>query len=211
MGRLPDVITSAERRAVQAAARLLAGGGVVVYPTETLYALGVDACNPRALQRLIALKAREPGKPIAVLVSDQSMLREIADEVSGGADALMRRFWPGPLTIVLRARPTVSEVLTAGSGGIGVRVSSHPLAAELVRRLGRPVTAPSANPAGRRPPACVEDARAYFGARVDDYLAGGRLPGEPPSTVVDMRDDLRIIRAGAVSADALRACLHEAA
>jgi len=211
MGRLPDLITGAERRAVRAAARLLAAGGVVVYPTETLYALGVDACNAPALQRLIALKAREPGKPIAVLVSERSMVHEIVEEVSGGAAALMRRFWPGPLTIVLRARPTVSEMLTAESGGIGVRLSSHPLATELVRLLGRPVTAPSANPAGSRPPACVEDARAYFGARVEDYLDGGRLPGEPPSTVVDMRDDLRIIRAGAVPADALRACLHEAA
>ncbi len=190
-----------ERDAVAAAAQVLARGGIVVYPTETLYALGADAFHAAALQRLVDLKVRQAGKPIAVLVSDLDMVTAIAAEIPPRAHTLMRRFWPGPLTLVLRAHPHLSALLTGDGTGIGVRLSSHPLATALVRALGHPVTAPSANPAGMRPPATVEEARSYFGAQVDCYLDGGSLPGEPASTVVDIRDGFKLIRAGAVSAD----------
>jgi len=200
---MPDSSNSAS--AVDAAARVLAAGGIVVYPTETLYGLGADAGNEAALQRLVELKGREVGKPIAVLISDTQMVADVAQEIPAPAADLMRRFWPGPLTIVLQARPGVSRVLTGGGDSIGVRASSHPIAMALVRRLGRPLTAPSANPAGLRPPTRCEEARAYFGARVDYYLDGGCLPGEPASTVVDARpalrgQALRVIRDGAVPA-----------
>jgi len=109
---------------------------------------------------------------------------------------------------VLRARAAVSPVLTGGDDGIGVRLSSHPAATALVRALGRPVTAPSANPAGRPPPVCLDQARAYFGARVEYYLDGGRLRGEPASTVVDVRNGLAIIRQGAVPTEEIRAALR---
>ena len=196
---MPDSSNNAS--VVDAAAHALAAGGIVVYPTETLYGLGADAWNAAALQRLVELKGREVGKPIAVLISDTQMLEDLVEEVSERAAELMRRFWPGPLTIVLRARTSVSRVLTGGSDGIGVRVSSHPTATGLVRALGRPVTAPSANPARMRPPTRVDEARAYFGTQVDFYLDAGTLPGEPASTVVDARDDVRVIRDGAVPAD----------
>jgi len=193
--------------ALATAARVLAAGGIVVYPTETLYALGADACNPAALQRLIELKGREVGKPVAVLVGSIAMLRELAAEIPPEAEVLMRRFWPGPLTLVLRARASVAPVLTGGGDGIGVRLSSHRLATALVRALGRPVTAPSANLAGMQPPVRVDEARAYFDTRVDYYLDGGRLHGEPASTVVDVRAGLEVIRLGAVALDELCAAL----
>ncbi len=198
-----------DHEAIRAVARVLADGGLVVYPTETLYALGVDAQNPAALQRLVEVKVRELGKPIAVLISDTAMLRDLAAEIPPDAETLMRRFWPGPLTLVLRARPSVSSVLTGGGAGIGVRLSSHPIAMSLVRALGRPATAPSANPAGMRAPTTIDEARAYFGARVDAYVDGGRLPGEPASTVVDVRAKLKVIREGAVAAADLRASLQQ--
>ncbi|MFQ5666081.1 MAG: L-threonylcarbamoyladenylate synthase [Candidatus Binatia bacterium] len=199
-----------DSESIHAAARVLAAGGSVVYPTETLYALGVDALNPRALERLVGLKVRTPGKPIAVLISDTSMLHDLVDEVPSYAAVLMRRFWPGPLTLVLRGRPSLSPLLTGGGNGIGVRLSSHATAISLVRTLGRPVTAPSANPAGLRPPTCIEEARTYFGSRVEYYLDGGRVRGEPASTVVDARGQLVVIREGAVTAAALRASLRSA-
>jgi len=194
-----------ETRAIAGAADVLRRGGVVVYPTETLYGLGVDATNPLALGRLVVLKGREPGKPISVLVADETMLSELAAEVSPLARRLVRRFWPGPLTLVLPARPGVSDLLTGGTGTIGVRVSSHPVATALVVAVSRPVTSPSANPAGCAPPVTVDDARGYFGTTVDAYLDAGRLPGEPASTVVDVRDGLRVVREGAVPAAVLRA------
>lgn len=191
------------------AVRTLAHGGVVVYPTETLYGLGVDASNAAALRRLVALKGREPGKPILVLIGDVTMLAHLAADVPSAARRLMRRFWPGPLTIVLRARPDVSPVLTGGSGTIGVRLSSHPTARALPQQLGRPITAPSANPSGQAPPRSVEDARRYFGSAVDCYVDGGELHGVP-STVVDVRGVAQIIRPGAVSAADIHATLFEA-
>jgi L-threonylcarbamoyladenylate synthase len=193
---------------VARAARVLADGGIVVYPTETLYALGADACNAAALRRLIELKVRAAGKPVAVLIDGPDMLRGLAAEISPEAEALMRRFWPGPLTLVLRARSSVSPVLTGAGDGIGVRRSSHPLATALVRALGRPVTAPSANPAGMPPPVRVEQAQAYFDTHVDYYINGGRLSGEPASTVVDVRAGLEVIRPGAVPTEELYAALR---
>jgi len=194
-----------ETQAIAAAAGALRHGGVVVYPTETLYGLGVDATNPTALARLVALKGREPGKPISVLVTDETMLSGLAAEVSPLARRLVRRFWPGPLTLVLPARADVSDLLTGGTGTIGVRVSSHPVATALVVAVDRPVTSPSANPSGCTPPVTIDDARGYFGTTVDAYLDAGRLSGEPASTVVDVRNGLHVLREGAVPAALLRA------
>jgi L-threonylcarbamoyladenylate synthase len=194
--------------AIAAAVHVLTAGGIIVYPTETVYGLGADACSPAALARLVALKVREPGKPISVLVSDTEMLADLVRDVPPLATALMQHYWPGPLTLVLRARAGVSSVLTGDDGGIGVRLSSHPIATALVRALGRPITTPSANPSRQRPPIEVSEARVYFGARVECYLDGGRLHGEPASTVVDLRGEWKVIREGAVSRAALLAALR---
>jgi L-threonylcarbamoyladenylate synthase len=193
--------------ALAAAAQVLIAGGLVVYPTETVYGLGADASNATALERLVGLKGRAPGQPISVLIADLDMLPSLVDHVPTAAMTLMRHFWPGPLTIVLEARPGLRAPLTAGTGTIGVRVSSHALATALVRACGRPITTPSANPAGCRPPTRVDEARAYFGTNVDVYLDGGVLTGEPPSTVVDVRTTVRVLRAGAVSTAAIRQAL----
>jgi L-threonylcarbamoyladenylate synthase len=194
---------------VQRAVEALRCGGVVVYPTETLYGLGVDATDERALGRLVDLKGREEGKPISVLVGDRAMLDTIAAEVPVAAERLMRRFWPGPLTIAVPARPGVSRRLTAGGGTIGVRCSSHPLAAALVAGLGRPLTAPSANPAGAPPPRTVAEARRYFGDAIDAWVDGGVLPGGVGSTVVDAANEIEIIREGAIPAAEIKAALRE--
>lgn len=170
----------------------------MVYPTETLYGLGVDVLNPAALERLLQLKVREAGKPVSVLVGDRRMLDDLVADVSSEAEALIERFWPGPLTLVFAARDDVPLGLTGGSGTIGARISSDPTARALTMALGRPLTAPSANPAGMKPPMRIEEARAYFGDAIDFYLDGGDLPGEPASTVVDVRQGLRLLRAGAI-------------
>jgi L-threonylcarbamoyladenylate synthase len=203
--------SDADRARLAPALRALVRGRLVVYPTETLYGLGADALDDAALQRLVALKGREAGKPIAVLVSDERMLEMVVAEVSPLARRLMQRFWPGPLTLVLAARSSVSNLLTGGSGGIGVRVSSHPLAIALVRALGRPLTAPSANPAGRPGAVTIAAARAYFGDGVAAYLDAGQLAGEPASTVVDMRQRPRPLREGAVALAELREVMGEEA
>lgn len=201
---MPDCRSSVPDEQIELAAEVLRRGEAVVYPTETLYGLGVDALNPQALERLLRLKVRQAGKPTSVLVRDRDMLADLVDAIPAAADQLMQRFWPGPLTLVLAAKASVPQGLTAGTASIGVRISSHPVAQALVTALGRPLTAPSANPAGERPPTRIEYARDYFGEEVSLYLDAGDLPAEPPSTIVDVRDGLRLLRAGAIDFEDVR-------
>jgi L-threonylcarbamoyladenylate synthase len=203
---------SPNSEALEAGALALEAGALVVYPTETLYGLGADALNQAALRKLAALKVRDDRTPISVLVSSLEMVGRLAVGVGPRARRLMERFWPGPLTLVLPARAEVSSILTGGTGTIGVRLSSHPMATALVMRLGRPISTPSANPGGGKPAITVAEARAYFGDRIALYLDGGTLPGGPGSTVADVTgDDLRIVREGAIGSAALHAALTDAA
>jgi L-threonylcarbamoyladenylate synthase len=173
-----------------------------------VYGLGADARSARAVDRLVAVRGRDPGKPILVLVRDLAMAATMAT-VSDTARRLAARFWPGPLTLVLPARAGLPASLTAGTGTIGIRVPGHAIAAALVGGLGAPVTAPSANPPGADAPRRLVEARAYFGDGAAVYVDGGELPGGG-STVATLADDeLRVLRAGPVSEAALRAALAE--
>jgi len=194
---------------VAGAAAVLASGGLVVFPTESVYGLGVDAASVDAVDRLLAVRGREPGKPILVLVSEMAMVRAIAAEIPPAAARLAARLWPGPLTLVLPARPEVPGGLTAGTGTIGVRLPGHATARALVAALGRPVTAPSANPRGRRPATTVDEAVAYFGDRVGAYVDGGRLAGGASSVVAIEDGRIRVLRAGLVDEATIHRALEE--
>lgn len=200
----------AESEALAHAVRIVRAGGLVVYPTETLYGLGADASSPAALRRLATLKGRDAAKPISVLVASRAMLDEVADGVDARAQRLIERFWPGPLTLVLPARHGLPSVLTGGRGTIGVRISSHPLARALVEALGRPLTATSANPGGEPAPVVIDEARRSLGQGIDAWLDGGRLPGGAGSTVLDVTvTPPRVVREGAVPLAAIEAALRE--
>jgi L-threonylcarbamoyladenylate synthase len=180
-----------------------------VFPTETVYGLGADATSPAAVDRLYEIRGREPGKPILVLSADLAMAETVAAEVSPAARRLAACFWPGPLTLVLPARPELPGPLTAGTGTIGVRVPGHAAACTLVARLGRPVTGPSANPPGAPPPRDVATARAYFGERVAVYVDEGTLPGGA-STVVRLDGERPVVlRPGPITPAALAAALED--
>jgi L-threonylcarbamoyladenylate synthase len=180
------------------AARALTRGGVIAFPTETFYGLGAAALDAAAVDRLLALKGRPAGKPILLLVDSLAMAETVA-EVSAAARALMARHWPGPLTLVLRARAHVPEGITAGTGTVGVRMSPHRVAHGMVTALGAPVTAPSANPDGLPPPVTAAEVLQYFATGVDLVVDGGPTSGGAPSTVLDVTvDPPRVLRAGAV-------------
>jgi len=156
----------------------------------------------------VAVRGRDEGKPILVLVADVAMAETVARELSPAARRLAERFWPGPLTLVVPARSGLPRALTAGGDTIGVRVPGHAVAAELVAGLGRPVTAPSANPPGAVPPRRLGDARAYFGDRVAAYVDGGELPGGASTVAAVDGDRVRVVRPGPVSEAALHAALE---
>ncbi len=193
----------AEDRASEAVARAVEAmrrGDAIVYPTETFYALGVDFGAPGALDHLFALKAREPDKPIALIAADLAMAFSVAREVPPAARRLAEKFWPGPLTLVLPADPALPAALVGPDGGVGVRVSPHPVARALAAALGHSITATSANLAGAPPARTLAEARAAFGDRVAAYLDGGAMAAAAPSTMVGFDGPrIRIIRAGAIA------------
>jgi L-threonylcarbamoyladenylate synthase len=187
-----------------AALTALKRGEVIVFPTETLYGLGADALNFSAVEKVFQLKDRDPDNPFPVLVADRAMLDSLVVEISPLAESLMTRFWPGPLTLVLPARAEIPRPLVNRQGGIGVRLSSQPIATELVRLLGRPLTATSANPSGQPGARTVAQAKSYFAGKIDIYLDGGELNSPTGSTVAAIeKDKLRIIRAGEISREVL--------
>jgi L-threonylcarbamoyladenylate synthase len=171
----------------------------VAFPTETFYGLGADALDAAAVARVFRAKGRPPDKPLLVLVDSVGMAERLVAELPARARALMARYWPGPLTLVLRAGPEVPPALTAGTGTIGVRLSSHAVARALVTAATRPVTAPSANPHGAPSPRTADEVLAGLPG-IDLVLDGGATPGGPPSTLLDMtRTPPVVLRPGAVT------------
>jgi len=183
-------------------------GEVIVFPTETLYGLGADALNFTAVDKIFQLKGRDPNNPFPVLVSDRSMLNSLVENISPLAERLVERFWPGPLTLVLPARNDIPRPLVNSTGGVGVRISSQPIAREIVKMLGRPLTATSANPSGQPGAHTVAQARAYFSGKIDIFVDGGELASRTGSTVAAVADNkIKIIRAGEIAKSELEMAL----
>ena len=178
---------------------LLLAGGLVALPTETFYALAAYPFEEKSLVRLFSLKARPPAKPLLVLVSAPEMLPQVAGDVPEAGVRLMARFWPGPLTLILPARPGLPALLTGGTGTIGVRQSRQPVTSRLVASLGFPVTGTSANRSWEPPLSDAREVARELGAGVDLILDAGPCPGGLASTIVDITAvPPRLVRAGAV-------------
>lgn len=189
---------------IRQAVDILKKGGICAYPTETFYGLGVDVTSEPAIKRLFDVKRRDYGNPVAVIVADREMLATIVDDIPEKAKALMDVFWPGPLTILYRTNAKISRQLTTNTGKIGIRVSSHPIAAALTRELGRPLTTTSANLSGFPPSLNVRHLKSYFGGKIDAIIDSGDLMPSGGSTVVDVTEDkLAVIREGVIKADVL--------
>ncbi|MDH3330161.1 MAG: L-threonylcarbamoyladenylate synthase [Desulfobulbaceae bacterium] len=181
------------------AAEVIRKGGVVAFPTETYYGLAVDPLNGKALQKLFKIKDRPALKPVLLLIADRSQLGRVTTSVPELAARLMDRFWPGPLTLVLPARPELSSLVTGNTGTVGVRLSPHPVAAALLKACGIPLTATSANRSGEAPAVTAEDVRAIFGSQIDFVLDGGKTPGKLGSTLVGFKEkNVQCIREGCI-------------
>jgi len=193
---------------VDAAAAVLRSGGIVVYPTETLYALGARADDAAALQRLARAKLRPEGKPLPLLAADREQVRQVA-RLDGPAARAADRFWPGPLTLVLPAGPGLDLAVTAGSGTVGIRIPGSAVARALARRAGFALVSTSANPAGGPSPARVADLDRGLLGQVDHVLDGGPTPGGAASTVVRIEGSIvHVVREGAIPAAAIEEALR---
>ncbi len=186
-------------RAFTRCREVIAAGGVIVYPTDTYYGLGADPRNPRAVRKIFEIKKRPAGQPILLLIAEPAEVEDWATDIPSHAAVLMKRHWPGPLTLIFRAKADLLPELTAGTGTIGLRVPGSELTRDLLRSLGRALTGTSANWSGQPSMCTAAEAEAAIGDRVDLILDGGKTPGGKPSTVVDVSTGvLRVIREGAV-------------
>ena len=174
-------------------------GGVIAYPTDTVYGLGADPKNTGAVRKLFSIKGRQADQPILLLIKDASEVRDWASEVNPEAERLMKKFWPGPLTLVFKAKPNVMAELTGGTGTIGLRVPGNALTRQLLAALGTALTGTSANVSGRPNPCTAQEASEVIGGMVDLVLDGGKAEGGNPSTVVDVSTERpKVIREGAI-------------
>jgi L-threonylcarbamoyladenylate synthase len=197
VGRPPDdgALVLADAPTIARAASLIRGGAIVGYPTETLYGLAADALSRSAIEALLQVKGRDPAQSLPLLVVDLEMARGLVEEIPPLAQRLMAAHWPGPLTVVLRARSGLPAPLVSDRGGVGLRVSADPVAADLTLRVGRPITATSANRSGQPPAtsavlACLDGVALVLDDGVRD---------RPASTVIELLDTPRILRRGAIT------------
>lgn len=190
-------MTSLARSELERLVGLIAAGGVIACPTETFVGLLADAANPGALAEIIRLKGRDPNNPMGLLLPDLACLDSVVAEVPARARELAAKHWPGPLTLVLRARPGLAPALQR-DGKVGVRVPGPSPALDVVRAFGRPLTATSANRTGQPPARNGVQVQAAFGGELAAVVAGEAL-GQLASTVVDAScEPLRVIRQGAI-------------
>jgi L-threonylcarbamoyladenylate synthase len=189
---------------------LIHRGLLLALPTETYYALAAHPFQEAALNRLFALKERPREKPVLVLVADPEMALQVAQTVPESARRLMARFWPGPLTLILPARPELPVSLTGGTGTVGVRQPRQPVTCRLLAALGLPLTGTSANRSGQPPLTEAAQVSGELGPGVSLILDAGPCPGGAPSTIVDVsRTPARLVRLGAIAAARLADLLPE--
>ncbi len=193
---------------LEAAVRLLRGGGVVAIPTDTLYGLAAAASDVGAVERLYRIKGRPAAMAVPLLIADESQLDTYGSCVSDVARALARAFFPGALTLVLPRSGLVPDAVSGGGDTVALRVPDHPVPRRIVRMLGCAITGTSANRSGAESPTTARDVRRQLGSEVDLIVDGGECRGGVASTVVDVTGaSPRILRQGAVSREDMEAVL----
>ena len=185
--------------AVMEAVNILKAGGIIAYPTESFYALGAMAMNEKAVKNIFDLKNRPYGKPLPLIVDDIQTLQTAAKEIPDQAKDLMKKFWPGPLTIIFEARKEVPLLITGEGKKVAVRVPGESVALQIAKIIKVPITATSANLSSMPPAINAEAVLSYFGDNIDLILDGGNAPGGKPSTILDVTvTPVRILREGSI-------------
>src|SRR2546428_3598890 len=197
-----------EQTVIERAAKLLHDGELVVFPTETVYGLGAGAFQPAALERIFAAKGRPFSDPLIVHIADREDLVQLTTSIPEQAKRLAQAFWPGPLTLILPRGPRVPHLVTAGLETVAIRIPRHHVALELIRALGSPIAAPSANRFMHVSPTTAQHALADLAGRVPLILDGGPCEIGVESTVLDLCSEVpTILRPGGISLEALRGVL----
>ena len=192
------------------AAQIISAGGLVAVPTETVYGLAGNGLNEEAVSDIYEVKGRPTVKPLSLMVPDESAMELYCEDVPPQAHALAKRFWPGPLTIVLKAKPEIPSIVLAGGETVGLRCPDHPLTISLLKSCGLPLAAPSANPSGEPSPKTAEQVITYFDGKIDAVIDGGPCGIGRESTLIDMsRTPYRILREAALNEKTVAGALAE--
>ena len=198
-----------DKDSVRITIEALRQGEIIIYPTETVYGLGVDCENEQAVRNLYRVKKRKETKPFLLIAADREMVRNYVNEVSDFGHRLMDKFWPGPLTIVFKAGTNVSQLVRGGTTEIGIRVPDNMLCRSIVKELGRPITSTSANLSGEKECSTIEQIPMAVRSAAAIILDGGKTRGIVPSTVISITaDPPEILRDGAVSRDLIENFLN---
>jgi L-threonylcarbamoyladenylate synthase len=193
-------------RTVHKSVEILRAGGIVAYPTETFYALGVKFDMEESLRKLYAIKQRPLEKAMPLIIGHRELLSMITSSINRSAVSLMDRFWPGPLTLIFPALAKLSDYITAGTHTVAVRIPGESFAFQLAKSAQFPLTATSANISGRPPARDAETVIEYFNDTIDLIIDGGKTPGGMPSTIVDVTGEtVRILREGIIKKENMAA------
>lgn len=183
---------------------IIKNGGIVVFPTETVYGIGTNALNENSIKRLYKIKKRPLNKPISLLVSNMDMVNQIANDISKKEYELMKRFFPGPFTIILKKKDIVPNILTANTDTVGVRMPDNEIAKKLIEYAGVPIATSSANISGKESETNLKNIIEIFNNKVDYFIDGGESNLGIPSTIVKVIDDIPyILRKGSITEEQL--------
>ena len=197
-----------DTKAIENIQSVLKTGGVIAFPTDTFYGLGADPFNPVALSKIFQIKQRPADKPLLILIHSKDQMKQLTKQVTPLAQALMINFWPGPLTLLLKAAPNLPKELTAGTDKVGIRLPAHLFTLQLLEALGHPLTAPSANISGTVEMRTAWEVASALGDKLDLIIDDGQTPGGKVSTILDTTTNPpTIIREGAVSRNDLELVL----
>ena len=197
-----------DAEAIRQGAEIIRQGGIVAFPTETVYGLGADAYNPLAVARIFEVKRRPYFDPLIVHIAYPAHLKKLVKKIPSSAKKLTEKLWPGPLTVVLLKEENIPDIVTAGLPSIAVRMPDHPMALSLIKESKCPIAAPSANPFGYLSPTTAEHVQEQLGDQVDLILDGGPCPVGVESTIVSFSENKpRLLRPGGVSLEEIEAMI----
>jgi len=197
-----------DKEIIHQAAEIIKGGGIVAFPTETVYGLGADAFNPLAVARIFEVKRRPYFDPLIVHVAYPADVKKLVKEIPSNAKKLTESFWPGPLTVVLLKNENIPDIVTAGLPTVAIRMPNHPMALSLIKESKCPIAAPSANPFGYLSPTTAEHVQEQLGDQVDLILDGGPCPVGVESTIVSFLEERpRSLRPGGVSLEEIESVI----
>lgn len=198
-------IEDIDKNKIDMAANILRSGGTVAFPTETVYGLGANALDEKAVKKIFEAKGRPSDNPLIVHVSNKEALKDLVKDIPKKAEILIEEFWPGPLTLIFRKSDIVPDIISAGLPTVAIRMPSHPIALELIRKSGVPIAAPSANISGKPSPTKGEHVVNDLDGKVDAIIIGGSSSVGVESTVLDVTKDIPVIlRPGGVTKEDIR-------